>query len=71
MDALPYVDTLFKEYLLFRGFASTLAAFSADLAADPGGGFQAEALASALFRSLIPALDVQQLVGFLEYLQAG
>jgi hypothetical protein len=24
MDALPYVDTLFKEYLLFRGFTHTL-----------------------------------------------
>ena len=31
MDALPYVDTLVKEYLAFRGFTSALAAFSAEL----------------------------------------
>ena len=29
MDALPYVDTMVKEYLLFRGFTRTLDAFNA------------------------------------------
>lgn len=40
MDSLPYVDTLIKEYLLFRGFTAALHAFNADLAADRGCGFQ-------------------------------
>jgi hypothetical protein len=40
MDALPYVDSLIREYLLFRGFVSSLEAFSRDLDADPGCGLQ-------------------------------
>lgn len=28
VDALPYVDALIKEYLLFRGFTATLSAFN-------------------------------------------
>ena len=40
MDTLPYVDTLIKEYLLFRGFTGALHAFNADIAADRGCGFQ-------------------------------
>jgi hypothetical protein len=31
MDALPYVDTLVKEYLAFRGFTRALASFNAEL----------------------------------------
>jgi hypothetical protein len=38
MDALPYVDTLVKEYLAFRGFTASLAAFQADLVGPWGGG---------------------------------
>lgn len=40
MDALPYVDSLIREYLLFRGFVSSLEAFGRDLEADPGCGLQ-------------------------------
>lgn len=70
MDALPYVDTLFKEYLLFRGFVNTLDSFNRDLAADPGCGFQADRITELMFRKLIPGLDCQQLVDFLEHLNA-
>ena len=45
MDSLAYVDTLIKEYLLFRGFTVSLQAFNTELAADRGCGFQV--LASA------------------------
>lgn len=71
MDALPYVDTLFKEYLLFRGFTNTVEAFNKDLAKDPGCGFQAERITELIFRKLIPGLDCQQLVDFLEFLNMG
>jgi hypothetical protein len=39
-----------------------------DLSADPGCGFQAERITELIFRQLIPSLDCQQLVEFLEYL---
>lgn len=71
MDALPYVDTLFKEYLLFRGFTATLETFNKDLANDPGCGFQAERITELIFRKLIPKLDFEQLVEFLEFLNMG
>lgn len=46
MESLSYVDTLFKEYLLFRGFTATLQAFNADLSTDRGCGFQVQLLHS-------------------------
>jgi hypothetical protein len=57
-----------QEYLLFRGFTDTLAAFSADVAADRGGGFQAAAIAHHVFNVLLPALDGARLVDFLDFL---
>lgn len=40
MNALPYVDLLIKEYLLFRGFTRSIQAFNADIGTDRGRGFQ-------------------------------
>lgn len=68
MESLPYIDALLKEYLLFRGFTATLSAFTHDLASDPSGGLQAERITDLLFKQLIPGLDCEQLVDFLEYL---
>jgi hypothetical protein len=68
MDALPYVDALFKEYLVFRGFTNTLMTFKRDLAADPGCGFQAEKITDLIFRQLIPELDLEGLISILEFL---
>ncbi len=70
MQALPYVDSLIREYLLFRGFARASQAFAADAAADRGCGFQADALASLVFARLIPQRDGAALVELLEFLQA-
>ncbi|EFJ45079.1 hypothetical protein VOLCADRAFT_94556 [Volvox carteri f. nagariensis] len=68
MDSLPYVDTLFKEYLLFRGFTATLQSFSAELEADRCCGFQAEALCELIFGQLLPQCRTSQLMEVLELL---
>ncbi|GLC41268.1 WD repeat-containing protein 91 [Pleodorina starrii] len=68
MDSLPYVDTLFKEYLLFRGFTATLQSFGAELAADRCCGFQAEALCELIFGQLLPQCRTTQLMELLELL---
>jgi len=65
MQALPYVDSLVREYLLFRGFARASQALAADAAADRGCGFQADALARLVFGRLIPQRDGAALVAFL------
>ena len=70
MQALPYLDQLVQEYLLFRGFTRALQAFAADSAADCSCGFQADALASLVFQRLIPHHDGTALVELLEFLQA-
>ncbi|KAK9818366.1 hypothetical protein WJX72_011380 [[Myrmecia] bisecta] len=70
MDALPYVDTLLKEFLLFRGFTSSLQAFNADLAADKGCGFQASQISELVFHNLIPQHEYRELVSLLDFLNA-
>jgi hypothetical protein len=70
MQALPYVDGLVREYLLFRGFARASQALAADAAADRGCGFQADALARLVFGRLIPQRDGAALVELLAFLRA-
>ena len=69
MDAIPYLDGLVKEYLLFRGFAKTVTAFHRDCKSDPGLGYQAEQLSDQLFRSLIPNHRADDLVNLLTFLR--
>ncbi len=68
MDSLPYADAIIKEYLLFRGLNQTLQAFNAELSTDCG--CQAAGLTEMLFRQLIPGLDLDAVVAFLELLNA-
>ncbi|GJP37481.1 hypothetical protein CLOM_g21880 [Closterium sp. NIES-68] len=54
---MAYADDLVRELLVFRGFAHTLAAFEAELAADKLHPPQAQRVAQHIMRELIPALD--------------
>lgn len=68
MDAIPYVDSLIKEYLLFRGFTGSLRAFNKDLASDRGCGFQADQLCELIFRKLVPLDQASELMEVLDFL---
>ena len=68
MDAIPYVDSLIKEYLLFRGFTGSLQAFNKDLASDRGRGFQADQLCELVFRKLLPLDHAAELMEVLDFL---
>ncbi|KAA6427061.1 MAG: hypothetical protein FRX49_02818, partial [Trebouxia sp. A1-2] len=70
MDAIPYVDSLIKEYLLFRGFTGTLRAFNRDLASDRGCGFQADQLCELVFRRLVPLDQASELMQVLDFLNS-
>lgn len=70
MDAIPYVDSLVKEYLLFRGFTGSLRAFNRDIASDRGRGFQADQLTELLFRKLLPLDQAAELMEVLEFLSS-
>lgn len=69
MDAIPHVDALVREYLLFRGFTKALHAFDADHAADRGCGFQAEQISNLLFGRLVAQHDGEGLIALLESIQ--
>lgn len=70
MDAIPYVDSLIKEYLLFRGFTGSLRAFNRDIASDRGRGFQADQLSELIFRKLLPLDQASELMEVLEFLSS-
>ncbi|KAL0054014.1 hypothetical protein WJX82_002400 [Trebouxia sp. C0006] len=70
MDAIPYVDSLIKEYLLFRGFTGTLRAFNNDLSSDRGCGFQADQLCELVFRRLVPLDQASELMEVLDFLNS-
>ncbi|ORZ39790.1 hypothetical protein BCR44DRAFT_1482422 [Catenaria anguillulae PL171] len=56
MDSLEYVDSLVKEYLLFRGFQSTLRALDQDMRSDKLTHLDADKLTSSLL-TLAKSLD--------------
>lgn len=70
MDSLPYADTLVKEYLLFRGFTRTLEAFSAELETDSGCGYQAQRMGALLFGTLIPDMQMNKVMDFIDLISA-
>ncbi|CAL8462386.1 g1919 [Coccomyxa elongata] len=70
MEALKYIDTLFKEYLLFRGFTTTLQTFNSDLASDRGCGFQVDQIVTMVFQKIIRQNRGKQLVEMLEFLDS-
>lgn len=69
MDAIPYVDKLVSEYLLFRGFTTTFQAFNSEKSADRGCGYQAEQISNLIFGRLIPKHDGRGLVDLLSFLK--
>ncbi|KAJ2105862.1 WD repeat-containing protein 91, partial [Coemansia sp. RSA 921] len=48
IESLEYIDDLLREYLLFRGFTSTLQAFESDLEQDRDQGFHADKIVDEL-----------------------
>ena len=57
-DEAAYVDSLLREYLLYRGFTGSLAAFDAERASLPPELDSADAVTDLLFGKHIPSLDV-------------
>ncbi|XP_037949244.1 WD repeat-containing protein 91-like [Teleopsis dalmanni] len=60
MAQVEFLDTILKEYLIFRGFSNTLKALDADLKSDKDFGFRAEKIMEQ-FNQYIVAGDLQGL----------
>ena len=68
MDALPYLDTLFKELLLFRGFTASLRVFESERRGDKTAGFRVERLVDLIFEEYVPAHDADRLLDLLDFM---
>ncbi|KAJ2721791.1 hypothetical protein GGI07_003725 [Coemansia sp. Benny D115] len=67
IESVAHIDDLVREYLLFRGFKGTLAAFEEDLARDQDRGFNAERIVDDLL-GLAKDLRADELLEYWEYL---
>lgn len=63
MAHIQFVDELVREYLLYRGFTSTVKAFDSDLKSDKDKGFRVD----KLVEQIIHFINVSDLSGLKEY----
>lgn len=63
MAHIQFVDELVREYLLFRGFTSTVKAFDNDLKADKDKGFRVD----KILEQILHYISVSDLNGLKEY----
>ncbi|KAL9265084.1 WD repeat-containing protein [Drosera capensis] len=69
MENMQYAEELVREFLVFRGFTSTLQLFESELSTDIGKGFQVEKILDLIFSDYIPKFQVGKLVGLLSFLK--
>ncbi|KAJ1735919.1 hypothetical protein LPJ61_000292 [Coemansia biformis] len=67
IESLEYIDDLVREYLLFRGFESTLKAFEGDLGQDRDWGFDAGRIVGELL-GMARELRPSELLEYWKYL---
>lgn len=60
MAHIQYVDSLIREYMLFRGFSSTLKTFDTELKSDKDKGFRVDKIIDQILNA-INAQDLQSL----------
>ncbi|KAJ1963104.1 hypothetical protein IWQ62_003318 [Dispira parvispora] len=67
MDSVQYVDELIREYLVFRGFTTTLRAFETDVRTDKDEGFRPDKVSQHLL-DLANKLDFHGVLTYWRYL---
>jgi len=68
VNAIPYVDYLIKDYLLFRGFFDTFKRFDAENAKDKCKGFDVKAVVQSIMKE-VHAHEIEELESLWGYLQ--
>lgn len=56
-----------REYLVFRGFTSTLQTFEKELSTDIGKGFQVDKILDLIFLVYVPKFQVENLIDLLKF----
>lgn len=67
MENMHYAEELVREFIVFRGFTSTLQAFEMELNMDVGKGFQVDKILDLIFSKYIPKFEPEKLVGLLSF----
>lgn len=67
MENIQYAEELVREYLVFRGFTSTLQTFEKELGTDIGKGFQVDKILDLIFSVYVPKFQVENLIGLLNF----
>lgn len=67
IESLEYIDDLVREYLMFRGFKSTIRALEVDLEQDKDHGFHSDQIVSELL-DMATQLRIEKLLEYWQYL---
>lgn len=67
MENMQYAEELVREFLIFRGFTTTLQAFEIELCTDIGKGFQVDKILNLIFSVYVPKFEAEKLVGLLSF----
>lgn len=67
MENMHYAEELLREFLVFRGFTSTLQSFEAESSTDIGRNFQVDKILDLIFKVYIPRYQADKLVGLLNF----
>lgn len=67
MENIQYAEELLREFLVFRGFTSTLQAFEKELSTDIGRNFQVDKILDLVFSVYIPKYQADKLIALLNF----
>lgn len=69
MENMQYAEELVREFLVFRGFTTTLQAFETELCTDIGKGFEVDKILDLIFSVYIPKFQAEKLLGLMGFLK--
>lgn len=64
-----YAEELVREFLLFRGFTTSLQAFEKELTTDIGKGFEVDKILDLIFSIYVPKFQAQNLINLLSFIK--
>ncbi|XP_074555728.1 uncharacterized protein LOC141811609 [Curcuma longa] len=67
MENMQYAEELLREFLIFRGFTSTLQTFDRELSTDIGRNFQVEKILDLVFQVYVPKYEADKLISLIHF----
>ncbi|XP_073315252.1 uncharacterized protein [Primulina huaijiensis] len=67
MEKMKFAEELVREFLVFRGFTSTLQCLERELSTDIGKGFQVDKILDLIFSVYIPKFEAEKLIDLLGF----